>query len=436
MDNIQAQLDPDRANPYTNVLSVTMILDNNKHILLESAHIVDLYFIEDIFSFIITGKIRFYDLYNLQETGPLVGTEAITVIYGGLQQRQIVFKLYDIKYHQTTDTNPTEGPLIEASFVDTSFETMLDTHYSRSFPKGQTYTTMVKFMLMNFCQWPESNIQMEESSNESPEAFAIPYWTIAMAAKFLLKRAIGKTSRTSGYLIYNSTQNNHSVNVKTLNYLFSQFNSFDADTYHFESSGDNIRLGQFKKNKILEWEIEGRSRSGSSALYGGRWRGIDTSKGTMITDTYKFSEGIAETMLLGKKSLCYNESDTSRMIKTSAERNLVELHSVCYDEWSRAYNSQNKASLLILGNERRYCGHLINLEWPSYDLKTEIYQKQLQGLWLVRGITHMFKPAEPIPYIQKMVLLKNAYTYSESTQLISSTKKNVTGGVKTKFLDL
>ena len=58
----------------------------------------------------------------------------------------------------------------------------------------------------------------------------------------------------------------------------------------------------------------------------------------------------------------------------------------------------------------------------------------MQGLWLVRAITHSFSPNAPYKYIQKMVLIKNAFTYSESKSLIESTKTNLTGGKRTKFI--
>jgi hypothetical protein len=427
--------DPSRTNPFIGTLAVTLILDNKEHVLIDAAHIVDCYFIEDIFTHVILGKLRFYDLYNLQEKGPLTGTEYISIIYGGHINRILKFKLYDIKYIQTADANPVAGSLIEASFVDTSYETMLESVYSRSFATGMPYTTIVKELLKNIVGWTDENIHMEDCSNENPTGFAIPYWSIARACRFLLRRAVGKKSKTSGYLIYNSTENSISANVKTLNFLFSKENNYDPIHYHFEApdTGDT-KKPEYKTNKILEWKIEGRSRSGTNAIFGGRWRGVNTSKGKLDVISYDFAKGIKESMLLGKKSLFPDESDTGRLVRNTAERNELELKAVLYDEWCKTYSPQNQVSVLMQGNEKRYCGHLINIEWPSYDDKYEIYHKQMQGLWLVRAITHMFKPDGPYPYTQKLILIKNAYTYSKSTQLIEATKVNVTGGVRAQFL--
>ena len=425
--------DPTRTNPYVGTLAVTIILDNREHIVLDGSHIVDLYFIEDIFTHVIIGKMRFYDLYNLQEKGPLTGTEYLSIIYGGNTDKILKFKLYDIAYTQTADTNPVAGSLVETSFVDTSYETMIETIYSRSYAKGLTYTNIVKSLLKNIVGWEENNINIEESSNESPAEFAIPYWSVAQTARFLLKRAVGRTSRTSGYLIYNSTQGPISVNVRTMNWLFSKANEFDPESYHFEPNV-NDKNGEYKPNKILEWSIEGRTRSGTSAIFGGRWRGVDTAKGTLDVISYDYEKGVAESMLIGRKALFPNESDTSRLVSNPGERNSIELKAVLYDEWCKTYAAQNQVSLVMQGNEKRYCGHLINIEWPSYDDKYEIYHKQMQGLWLIRAITHYFSPNQSFPYTQKLKLIKNAYTYSKSTQLLQATNVNVTGGVRTQFL--
>ncbi len=426
----------EQANPFSGTLSVSIILDGQHNVLLKSEDIIDLYFIEDIFSHVLIGKFRFYDKYNIQEKGPVTGTEKINVIYGGRTKREIVFSLYNIKYKQTADVNPVAGAIIEATIVDSTYTTMLERKYSRSFTAGMTYTTIINYMLQNIVKWDSGNIHMEECSNESPEDFAIPYWTIAQTSRFLLKRAVGKVFGTSGYLIYNSTEGDFSVNVKTLNYLFGKTNAYDPIHYHFEMPNDDSQEGQYQANKILEWSLDGPTKSGTGLMKGARWRGCNTDKGTLDTITYNFADGIAESLLLGKKALFSDISDANQSMELTAERNNVELKAVAYDEWCKVYALQNKTSILLEGNEKRYCGHLINVEWPSYDNQYEIFQKQQAGLWLIRSITHSFKPGRTLPYMQRLNLLKNAYTSSNSTELLEAELKqvNITGGVRTEFL--
>lgn len=426
----------EQKNALSGVLSVSIVMDGVNNVLLNSGDVIDLYFIEDIFSHVLIGKIRFFDKYNLQEKGPLTGTEYINVIYGGRTKREVVFSFYDIKYIQTADVNPTAGPIIEATIVDSSYTTMLERKYSRSFTAGMTYTTIVKYMLQNIVKWDVSNIHMEECSNENPEDFAIPYWTVAQTAKFLLKRAIGRDYGTSGYLIYNNTKGNFSVNIRTMNYLFGKTNEFDPINYHFEKPNDSGQEGQYQANKVLEWSLDGFTESGTGPLKGGRWRGCNTDKGTLDAITYNFADGIDETILLGRKALFSDISDASQAMKLTAERNDLELKAVAYDEWCKIYSQQNKVSLVVEGNEKKYCGHLINLEWPSHDDRYEIFQKQQAGVWLVRSITHSFKPNRSLPYMQRLNCLKNAYTYSKSTDLLEAAYKkvNITGGVRTSFL--
>lgn len=425
----------EQANAMAGVLSVSIVMDGQNNVMINSGDVIDLYFIEDIFSHVLIGKVRFFDKYNLQEKGPLTGTEYINVIYGGRTKREVVFQFYDIKYIQTADTNPTAGPIVEATIVDSSYTTMLERKYSRSFAAGMTYTSIVNHMLQNIVKWDVDRIHMEECSNENPEDFAIPYWTVAQTAKFLLKRAIGREYGTSGYLIYHSTQDGISVNVKTINHLFGKTNAYDSIHYHFEKPNDS-QEGQYQANKVLEWSLSGFSESGTEAMKGGRWRGCNTDKGTLDVITYNFADGINESILLGKKALFPDISDAALAMKLTAERNTLELKAVAYDEWCKLYAMQNKVSIVVEGNEKRYCGHLINLEWPSFDDRYEIYQKQQAGIWLVRSITHSFKPNRSMPYLQRLNCLKNAYTYSKSTELLEAAYKkvNITGGVSTKFL--
>ena len=428
----------EQANALSGVLSISIVMDGKNNVLLNSGDVIDLYFIEDIFSHILIGKIRFFDKYNLQEKGPLTGMERINVIYGGRTQREIAFNFYNIKYKQTADVNPVAGAIIEATIVDSSFTTMLERKYSRSFTAGMTYTAIVNFMLQNIVKWDTKNIHMEECSNENSEDFAIPYWTVAQTSKFLLKRAIGRDYGTSGYLIYNSTEGGISVNVKTINHLFGKTNTYDSIHYHFEKPNDDSQKGQYQANKVLEWSLDGFTKSGTGSMKGARWRGCNTDKGTLDVITYNFADGIEESILLGKKALFSDISDAASTMKLTAERNSLELKAVAYDEWCKVYAQQNKISIVVEGNEKRYCGHLINIEWPSYDDRYEIFQKQQAGIWLVRSITHSFKPNRSMPYLQRLNCLKNAYTYSKSTELLEAAYKkvNITGGVSTKFLTL
>jgi len=48
---------------------------------LEPAHIQQIYFIEDIFSYCMVGKMIFEDRYGIVEYGPLTGNERVIFAY-------------------------------------------------------------------------------------------------------------------------------------------------------------------------------------------------------------------------------------------------------------------------------------------------------------------------------------------------------------------
>jgi len=63
---------------------------------LHNRYIKELYFIEDICSFCVTGKLTFIDVQGIIEFGPLVGDEKITIVYGNDNTIVKTFKIYKI----------------------------------------------------------------------------------------------------------------------------------------------------------------------------------------------------------------------------------------------------------------------------------------------------------------------------------------------------
>jgi hypothetical protein len=111
-------------------------------------------------------------------------------------------------------------------------------------------------------------LNIEQSKNKTD--FIIPYWTPQTAMRWLMRRAKGKQSDTSGYLCFNNTKETLSHNLVTMNYLLNdEWKSIDPVKYEFtkgEVSGEN---------KILEWWINGIDRISLPAVRGGIWRGYN-----------------------------------------------------------------------------------------------------------------------------------------------------------------
>lgn len=414
--------DPKRNNPYTGTLTVKIVVDQKDVGILDSQDIVDCYFIEDIYSFCLTGKIAFYDVYGLFERGPLTGNEMISLTYGVEENREIVFHIWKVNtITQTSEVNSTAENLIEVFIVDSSFYNMMVTKFSRSFTAETKYTDVVKHLLENMVGWQKKDILIEESKNNLPDNWAIPYWNVAQSINWLLKRSIGIITGTSGYLCYNNTFRQWSANVRTLNWLFGEDNFIDSQDYIFEGNNPNTQ------NKIYEWWLSGIDKSSMKTVRGGKFRGFDSSQKKLIQKDWVYTSGVASSVLLGRKAILPDISDVNSIQKLMGDTTESELQSTLYDDWVKKYSIQNAFNVIVEGNERRFAGMQIQIRWPSMDQKHQRWQKQLEGKYLIKSITHNFigRDRSNINYMQRMVLLKNAFQNSSSENLINATKINV-----------
>jgi hypothetical protein len=421
------RVDGTRQSPQTGNLSVKIAIDETHTGILDSADLVRCYFIEDIFGFCMMGKLIFYDRSGLMEYGPFTGNETISLVYGTEEEREIVFHIWRVKRIvqvkqggvQSSDEN-----LIEVVFVDNSYGATFEPKYSRSFGTDKTYMDIVNHILKNMIGWPTNRINLEQSNSKPIEGFVIPYWSPAKTINWILKRCISTETASSGYLCYGNTYNERTINIRTLNYLFGENNVLDDVDYVFGSSDDSL------KNKVLEWHVEGANRNAMGKVLGGTWKGFNPATKKLISTNYNFTEGIKDTVLLGRQAVLPNITDAtlgSSVEKVTGEASEAELKAFLYDEWARQYNRQNAIIITVEGNEKRYAGHQIQIRWPSADKVSQIYHKQYQGKYLVKSITHHFTArtsGSSFNYTQKMVLLKNGFQDGDAISLVNASKQN------------
>jgi hypothetical protein len=428
-----SRVDPQRQNPAVGNLSVKIVLDETKTAIIDAQDIVECFFIEDIFSFCMVGKLTFYDRNGLVEFGPFTGNEVISLVYGTEEEREIVFHIWKVKRMiQIKGNRPTDDSLLELFFVDSSFESMMLPKYSRSFPVDTLYTDVIKHLLRNMVGWEDKQMNIEPSITKTTDNFVIPYWSVTQTIQWLIKRAQGGLSGSSGYLCYNNTYKDFSANVYTLNYLFGENNVIDEQDYVFETTDDRV------KNKILEWSMEGVDMNTVGKLKGGTWRGFDSSQKKLIEKDWSFSEGVRDTVLMGRKTFLpdLTNTDMGGVIQSrTGEHNEIALRNTLYSEWVRRYSRQNAFVIMLEGNEKRYAGHQVQIRWPSSDSVSQIFHKQLSGKYLVKSITHHFTGSDStINYLQKAVLLKNAFQDSDAASLINATKQNTISRNKFTFV--
>jgi hypothetical protein len=123
--------------------SVVLGLDAGR-MLLESNNIKQLYFIEDIFSYSIVGKLIFNDDRGILEFGPLTGNETLTIIYGEDEVIEKSFYIYKISnINQISQTNPETDNVVELFFVDYMFYSLNFLQYSKAW-KDEKISKIVK----------------------------------------------------------------------------------------------------------------------------------------------------------------------------------------------------------------------------------------------------------------------------------------------------
>lgn len=410
-------LDRDRRKEFQELYSVIITLESGP-VKLDAKDIIELYFIEDIFSFCMTGKLIFNDVYGFFEVGPFTGNEQIVIEYGRDEDRQLIFDIWKVKdIKQASSSKPISENIIELYFVDPIFELYTLKTYSRGFTSNTKISDIAKHVFRYMLNLNDKYLNIEESLNKLTD-FCIPNWNPMNTISWLMKRAKGKISETSGYLCYNNTEEGFLLNFVTMNYLLGERNYLEKDNYFIEGR-------EYKRNKILEWWISGVDKNSMKMLRGGKWIGFDSSTKQPINTAYDYSDGIKNSTLLGRKSLFIDISDSTTNNFFIGENDSDLMDNIVYSDWSKRYNMQQIVNVVVKGYENRYAGQQITVEWPSNE-KIQKYNKMLKGKYLVKSITHMLSPRYGSePYLQRLVLIKNAYVDVDVKDILKATNFNV-----------
>lgn len=395
--------------------SVYIIFDNEE-INIRNDYIEQLYFIEDIFSYSIVGKLQFHDRQGIMEFGPLTGNEKIVVNYGVDYDTEKTFDIYKINriIPSWSESDSTDN-FIEILFVDEVFYSLTNREYSKSW-KDIQYSEIVRFISNNMLSI--SNFVNFEESIESADYFYIPFWTPKKTLDWLLKRCRGVNSEKSGYLFYNNSEGHNFI---TLESLLKQGNLMNSDKQGGVYSFKGKSLEDF--NKILGYELSGIDNISRMYLKGGKRQGYDFSRKKFINQSYTYNDAISNYTLLGNRSLFEDISDSNVNSKNLGESEENIINNIYYNNWIKTYCMQQTMSIIVKGYEERHAGGLVEIEWPSTHEK-EIYNKNLEGRYLVKSITHQFASGRP-DYRQKMILMKNAYEDSDNTKLVKAKNKNL-----------
>ena len=406
-----------------------MLITERQPIVLDNADINVLYFIEDIFKFCLTGTITFNDRYNLMQFGPFTGNEKLAIIYSvagepeSNKNRELIFDIWKVGKIQQSGPGIREESenLITMYFVDPFYTGLSIKKYSRSW-SNEYHSDIMRDILNNMVFFKEASrpFNIEQSSNKTD--FIIPYWHPQTAIRWLMRRAKGSLSGSSGYLCFNNTKEGFQHNLLTFNYLLEDIGrTFDPVPYAFSKAEVSA------ENKILEWWISGLDRNSNAILRGGVWKGYDFKKKKLLDHEYVYSNGADNTVMLGRKTL-YNQMDdlSSSIMMGDSDDELLD--NISYNDWAKRYNLQFILNIIVEGHEKRYAGQQIEIEWPSVarNLGDSLpYNDLLKGKYLIKSVTHSFNPGGTYPYRQRLVLIKNAYTNIDSEILYKSKITNI-----------
>jgi hypothetical protein len=162
---------------------------------------------------------------------------------------------------------------------------------------------------------------------------------------------------------------------------------------------------------------------------GGTVKGYDSSTKTFVEDTHTYFDSIAQHVLLGGFSIYPDISDELAVQTLDGDPNKHILKNINQNNFISRYNRQMLVEITVPGSVRdRYCGGLIEIDWPSTLPGIGRVNEMMKGYYLVKSITHQWSPQQSPVYMQKMVLIKNAYTHIDAFNvipLVKSTKKNL-----------
>lgn len=405
----------------TGNFSVVITTASNQTYVLDNTDIIKFYFIEDIYSFSMVGKLIFTDRMGWLETAPFVGNEMITIFYG--ERTDYEYKFFAAKLEKITPMsshNPTNRTQLSFLFVDPYYGNFHSKHHSRSYKN-----TKISDIVYDIMEHHVGTIDYHylEETNETIDYFYTGLKTPAENIRWLMNRASGTESGQPGYVIFNSTWPEQMTFMTMESILGSQdYIEPQGNGYIYSFADDNM----FYINKIIDHSISHVDHNSLKHLGGGILLGYDIQRKKFIKQEYTYRDALDRFTILGNKSLFAENIEYPQLpFKLEAEPSEATIDNLYFGDWIKQYCLQQTVSIVVRGFEERHCGAFIEMEWPSIDENAKI-NKNMMGKYLVKSVTHQFSPSTNPPYIQKLVLIKNGYYDSDDTTLVKAVKKNIT----------
>jgi len=384
---------------------------------LDNANVVEVFFIEDIFSFCMTGKIIFLDKTGMMEFAPITGNEMVSITYGVKNNIKVNFKIFSLMNISGLGfAEAGSQQMMEIVLVEPRYFAMTSAVFSRSW-KNYYISDIIKEISNNILL--NEDFKQFESTNEKLPYFYIPYWTPLEAIRWLLDKGSGSVSGLPGYLFYGNTLG---LNYTTLESLFlSKEMEMDEDTknvamYKFNTTTQDI-------SAIITWEMSHVDLQSFNVLRGGHRLGYDFETKNFINRYYNYKKSISKYTVFGRKTLFPDISMKNSRYELTGETDKNIIDNIYYSDFIKRYTKQMAMIITVRGHERRSAGLITSILWPSGD-KEQVFNKNLEGKYLIKSVTHHFGMKSPT-YTQKLVLLKTGYDDSNDKLLVTSSRMNL-----------
>jgi len=399
-----------------------------------------LYLIEDLYSFCMTGRIKFIDRIGISEFGPLNGSEKMKIRFGNDggegNYNNITMNIQKIeKIDRVNETRPASNDMIELVLVDEFYQQWHSHFWSKSWVDTKI-SDIIKDIATN-------HVGITEFDNFEPTREVLPYFdthnrTPAECISWLMNRASGRESKQPGYLCYHGNNNEKDTfgyNLITLEQLMQNkewmppYDQNDKAAYMFENDSQYY-INKIKNHKVLNIDL-----NAIKSLSGGTLMGWDIKRKKLIKQVYTYEDAVDKFTILGRNTLFPTELQISKTtVKVDGYSNEGIMDNLWFGNWYKEYCNQQLVHITVDGHTKRQVGGMIRVIWPSHQegesntvsYNKETFNKQLDGRFLIKSITNYFSKDIPMTgWQQKLVCIKNGYTSSPNPNLIPAKNKNL-----------
>lgn len=399
------------------------------------------YIIEDMFSFCLTGRIRFYDHIGISEFGPLNGSEKVRIRFGNDAGeghfKDIIMDIFHIeKIGRIKDKRPASANLVELVLVDQYYHRWHSSSWSKSWV-NTSISDIIRDISRNHLGI--ENFIDFEGSQEKLEYFDSHQKTPAECISWLMNRASGNVTKQPGYVYYH----NNNTETEGFGHTFVTLEKLLRNTkwmkpYDQSNQTQQVASYVFENqnpdyiNKIKDYKVTAVNLNSLQSLSGGTLLGWDIRRKKLIKRDFSYQDAIKKFTVLGRKTLFPEEIILNKPVtKVDGYSDEVILDNIWFGNWVKEYAHQQLVSITVDGHTQRKAGGMIRIIWPTHEesdelmYKGEVFNKQMDGRYMVKSVTHYFDKSLSYGWQQKLVCIKNGYKDSPNPNLVLAQNMNL-----------